>query len=118
MGVAGRGLIGYDFFVALQQALPGVEWLDVETAMCNLRARKSPAEQAVIRYAYTIAEAGLDAAVAAIAPGVTEREVAAAAEAAMRRAGAEGTGIDTIVASGPERTANPRPLHLPARRRK
>ena len=105
-GIAGRGLIGYDFFAALQQALPGVEWLDVETAMCNLRARKSGAEQAVIRYAYTIAEAGIAAAVAAIAPGVTEREIAAAAEAAMRHAGAEGTGIDTIVASGP----NARPI--------
>lgn len=106
VGVAGRGLIGYDFFVALQQALGGVEWLDVETAMCSLRARKSPAEQAVIRYAYTIAEEGFAAAVAAIAPGVTERAIAAAAEGAMRRAGAEGTGIDTIVASGP----NARPI--------
>ncbi|MFN8469861.1 MAG: Xaa-Pro peptidase family protein [Caldilineaceae bacterium] len=101
VGVAGRGLIGYDFYVALQEALPGVEWLDVETAMCSLRARKSEAEQAVMRYAYSIAEAGIAAAVAAIAPGVTEREIAAAAEAAMRHAGAEGTGIDTIVASGP-----------------
>ncbi len=106
VGIAGRGLIGYDFYTSLQQALPGVEWLDVETAMCSLRARKSVAEQAVIRHAYAIAEAGLNAAVAAIAPGVTEREVAAAAEAAMRHAGAEGTGIDTIVASGP----NARPI--------
>ena len=106
VGVAGRGLIGYDFYVALQRALRGVEWLDVETAMCSLRARKSEAEQAVIRYAYTIAEAGIAAAVAAIAPGVTERAIAAAAEAAMRHAGAEGTGIDTIVASG----ANARPI--------
>ena len=39
-------------------------------------------------------------------PGVTERAVAAEIEAAMRRAGAEGTGIDTIVASGP----NTRPI--------
>jgi Xaa-Pro aminopeptidase len=37
---------------------------------------------------------------------VTEREVAAEAETAMRRLGAEGTGIDTIVASGP----NSRPI--------
>lgn len=101
VGLAGRGLIGYDFFVALRQALPDVAWVDVETAMCTLRAQKSPAEQAVIRHAYRIATAGLDAAVAAIAPGVTEREIAAEAEAAMRRAGAEGTGIDTIVAAGP-----------------
>ena len=74
--------------------------------MCDLRARKSPAEIAVIRNAYRLAAAGLDAAVAAIGPGVTERAVAAEAEAAMRRQGAEGTGIDTIVGSGP----NARPI--------
>ena len=37
---------------------------------------------------------------------IAQREVAAEIEAAMRRAGAEGTGIDTIVASGP----NTRPI--------
>jgi Xaa-Pro aminopeptidase len=91
---------------ALRAALPGVEWVDVEDALCDLRAQKSPAELAVIRYAYQIAEAGFQAAVDAIRPGVTERAVAAEIEAALRRAGAEGTGIDTIVASGP----NTRPI--------
>ncbi len=84
----------------------GRRWVDVEHAMCGLRARKSAAEIAVIRHAYRLAAAGLEAAVAAIHPGVTESAVAAEAEAAMRRAGAEGTGIDTIVASGP----NARPI--------
>ena len=59
-----------------------------------------------MRCAYRIAEQGLEAAVATIREGVSEREVAAEAESAMRRAGAEGTGIDTIVASGP----NSRPI--------
>lgn len=106
VGLAGRGLMSFDFMAALQRALPGVAWVDCETALGNLRARKSPAEQAVVRFAYQIAEAGLAAAAAAIAPGVTERAIAAAAEAAMRQAGAEGTGIDTIVAAGP----NARPI--------
>jgi Xaa-Pro aminopeptidase len=106
VGLAGRGLMSFDFLSALQHALPGVAWVDVESTMSNLRARKSPAEQAVIRHAYQIAQAGFNAAVAAIAPGVTERAVMAEAEAAMRRAGAEGTGIDTIVAAGP----NARPI--------
>ena len=65
-----------------------------------LRAVKTTAEQAVIDEAYRIAGAGLLAAAAAIRPGVTERSIAAAAEAAMRREGAEGFGIDTMVASG------------------
>jgi len=106
IGLAGRGLMSQSFFAALTLALPDAVWVDVETAMCNLRAVKSPAEIAVIRRAYQIAEIGIEAAVAAIAPGVTERSIAAEAESAMRRAGAEGTGIDTIVASGP----NSRPI--------
>lgn len=106
VGLAGRGLMSADFLAAFRVALPEAEWIDVEGAMCDLRARKSPAEIAVIRHAYGIAELGLQAAVGAIAVGVSEREVAAEAEAAMRRAGAEGTGIDTIVASGP----NTRPI--------
>jgi Xaa-Pro aminopeptidase len=106
IGLGGRGLIGADLMAALREALPGVEWIDVENALCDVRAQKSPAEIAVIRHAYRIAQAGFDAAVAAIQPGVSERAVAAEIEAAMRRAGAEGTGIDTIVASGP----NTRPI--------
>jgi Xaa-Pro aminopeptidase len=105
-GLGGRGLISADLLAALQRALPNIEWLDVENSLCDLRAEKSPAELAVIRYAYEIAEAGLQAAIDKIAVGVSERAVAAEAEAAMRRAGAEGTGIDTIVAAGP----NSRPI--------
>ncbi|MBN1584564.1 MAG: aminopeptidase P family protein [Anaerolineae bacterium] len=105
VGMAGQGLMGSDIVSAFREALD-VQWVDVESAMCDLRAIKSPSEIAVIRYAYKIAEIGLLAGVNAIQAGVTEREVAAEAEAAMRRAGAEGTGIDTIVASGP----NSRPI--------
>ncbi len=106
VGIAGRGLINAELMAALQQALPRAAWTDVENQMCDLRACKTPAELAVIRHAYGIAELGLQAAVDAIRPGVTERAVAAEIDAAMRRAGSEGTGIDTIVASGP----NTRPI--------
>jgi Xaa-Pro aminopeptidase len=106
VGLAGRGLMSGDVLAAFKAALPQATWLDVENAMCDLRAQKSPAEIAVIRYAYQLAEWGLQAAIEAIEVGATEREVAAAAECAMRQAGAEGTGIDTIVAAGP----NSRPI--------
>jgi Xaa-Pro aminopeptidase len=106
VGLAGRGLMSYDVLSAFQAALPQAEWIDVENAMCDLRAVKSPAELAVIRYAYQTAQAGFEAAVNTIQVGVTEREIAAEIEAAMRQAGSEGTGIDTIVASGP----NTRPI--------
>jgi Xaa-Pro aminopeptidase len=105
-GLAGRGLISADLIEALQSALPQLEWVDVENGLCDLRALKSPAEIEVIRHTYEIAEAGFQAAIDTIQPGVTEREVAAEIDSAMRRTGAEGTGIDTIVASGP----NTRPI--------
>jgi len=101
IGLAARGLMSADLLASFEASFPRAEWADVENAMCDVRARKSPAELAVIRYAYRIAEAGLTAAVDAIRVGATEREVAAEVESAMRRMGAEGTGIDTIVASGP-----------------
>jgi len=106
VGLAGRSLMSADLLAALQETLPHVEWVDAEGAVCDLRAVKSPAEIAVMRHAYTIAEAGIQAAVETIGVGVTERTIMAETEAAMRRAGAEGTGIDTIVASGP----NTRPI--------
>jgi len=106
IGLAGSSLISASVMAALRASLPEAEWVDVENTLCSLRACKSPAEIAVIRYAYQIAEAGFQAAVGTIAAGVTERAVAAEIEAAMRRAGSEGTGIDTIVASGP----NTRPI--------
>lgn len=106
VGVGARGLISADLLAALQRAIPNAEWVDMENALCDLRAEKSPTEIAVIRYAYQIAEAGLQAALAAIRPGVSERAIAAAIECAMRQAGSEGTGIDTIVASG----LNTRPI--------
>ena len=106
IGLAGAGLIGADVLAALRVSLPAAAWIDVENDLCSLRAQKSPAEIEVIRYAYQLAEAGFQAAVNSINPGVTEREVAAEIEMAMRKAGSEGTGIDTIVASGP----NTRPI--------
>jgi Xaa-Pro aminopeptidase len=106
VGLAGRGLMSADLLASFQASFPNAEWADIENAVCDVRAQKSPAELAVIRYAYQIAEAGLNAGVEAIRVGATEREVAAEIESAMRRMGAEGTGIDTIVASGP----NSRPI--------
>jgi Xaa-Pro aminopeptidase len=106
VGLGGRGLMSAEFLRAIHASLPEAEWLDVEAGLCALRAVKSSAEIAVIRRAYAIAHTGFEAALAAIRPGISERAVAAEIEAAIRRDGAEGTGIDTIVASGP----NARPI--------
>jgi len=106
VGVGGLDAMGERTLAAMRRVVPDAAWVDAEADLSLLRAVKTPAEVAVIRHAYAVAERGMEAATSSVKPGVTEREVAAEAEYAMRRAGSEGMGIDTIVASGP----NTRPI--------
>ena len=98
VGLGGRGLIGADIMAAFKAALPAAEWVDVENALCDLRARKSPAELGVIRRAYEIAEIGIAAGIEAIRAGVTEREVAAEIEASLARTGQDDTSEGSVAA--------------------
>jgi Xaa-Pro dipeptidase len=72
----------------------------------KIRASKSESEVAVIKYAFELAEIGLSAGINALKIGVTERELAAEIEYAMRKLGGEGMGIDTIVGFGQKNTAS------------
>jgi Xaa-Pro aminopeptidase len=103
IAIAGADALPKKLWDALAEA-GAVELVDGERTILDLRAVKSPSEIAVIREAYRIAQAGTEAALAAVAPGVSEREIAAEAEHVMRRMGSEGMGIDTIVASGKDNT--------------
>lgn len=76
-----------------------------EYIFTDLRLVKTENEIKVIEYAYHIAQKGVEAAIAAIAEGKTEREIAAEAEYVMRSLGSEGMGIDTMVASGKTNSA-------------
>jgi Xaa-Pro aminopeptidase len=101
VGIAGRSLMNADLYAALTTTLPDAAWQDVDQAVSMLRAVKSPAEIEVIRYAYRCAEAAMAAAIEATGAGVTERQIAAEADIAMRRMGAESVAFDTVVVSGP-----------------
>ena len=100
VGIAAKVHMSATLHEAICAALPEAEFVSADKALEELRGVKTPAEIEVIRYAYKIADMGMQAAIAAIRPGVTEREVAAEAEYAMRKAGCEGYGIDPMVASG------------------
>lgn len=100
IGIAGAPLMGAYAYRDFQEAFAGAEWVDIEYDVCMLRAIKSPAELAVIRHAYHIAQRAFEVGVDAIKDGAFEREVAAAVEYTIRMAGGEGTGIDTMVGSG------------------
>jgi Xaa-Pro aminopeptidase len=78
----------------------GVTVKDCTHIMSELRTAKETMEIDLIREAAKVSDAGMTAAIKAVKPGVTESQVAAEAEHAMRQAGAEGFWR-TYVASGP-----------------
>src|SRR5512143_4011248 len=73
---------------------------DCTHILTELRIVKEPGEIKRIRAAAKVAEIGMQAAIAAVKPGVTESQIAAAAEFALRQAGAE-EFWRTYVSSGP-----------------
>ena len=81
----------------------------------RLRAIKSPEEVAAIRAAANLAQAALAEVLPTVRPGLTELEIAATLEAALRRRGSEWHPFPTIVASGPRAAlpharTSPRPV--------
>src|SRR5512143_662200 len=78
----------------------GVAVKDCTHILSQLRMVKDAEEIECIRTAAQVADVGMKAAVEAVQPGVTESQVAAAAEYAMRQAGAE-EFWRTYVSSGP-----------------
>jgi Xaa-Pro aminopeptidase len=88
--------------------------IDVGPALRAARAIKDAVELAAIQLAASIADQAMDQALAHLAPGVTELEIAGQFELWLRRLGGQAAGFATIVAFG-ERTALPH-AH-PTRRR-
>lgn len=84
---------------AIAQRVPGKERIDVTGLVDALRAIKSPAEQAYVRAAAAISDAGAAAAIAAIGVGTSERHVAAECERAMIEAGGSFPGFGPFIRS-------------------
>lgn len=78
----------------------GIAVKDCTHILSEMRMVKEPEEIDYIRAASKVADAGMNASVTAVKAGVTESQVAAAAEYAMRHAGAE-EFWRTYVSSGP-----------------
>ncbi|MBN1178617.1 MAG: aminopeptidase P family protein [Anaerolineae bacterium] len=77
-------------FLRMQEALPGWRLADISALVLDQRAVKEAGELAVTRAAAQVADAGHLALPRAFRPGMTELELAAAVEDAIRRAGHEG----------------------------
>ncbi len=89
-----------DFLLPILTAAGPQETIPVEGLLAPIRARKSAAEINALAQAAAQADRAMQAAIQACKPGVTEIEVAWAAEAAFRQEGAERVNF-ALVASGP-----------------
>jgi Xaa-Pro dipeptidase len=84
---------------ALGAALPDVEWQDVSGLIDALRRVKSPREQACMREAARISDAGTAAAIDAVHDGAPERDVAAECHRAIIQAGGTFPGFGPFIRS-------------------
>lgn len=91
------GFLVYKFL----RSNPRMTVIENEEVLMPLRYVKDDEELAAMRRAAEAADRGIEAAIAAVKPGVTEIEVGAEAEHAMRKAGAMRYGSSTFVDSGP-----------------
>ncbi len=101
VGLAGGATLPYYVMDELRKQLPDVTFVPADDIVFAARAKKSAAEIEVMRRAARASGRMHEAALQAIAPGVTERAVMAAAHAAGFAAGADALAFDSAVASGP-----------------
>ena len=101
IGIAGMDLMPHGLMEALKRLFGKSSFVDAGRWLTEIRMIKSDAEIRILHRAYELADAGLQACLKAVREGVTEHEVAAEGEYAMRKLGAEGTGMDTVIGSGP-----------------
>ena len=83
-------LIPAQLYLRLRDALPQWSLADLSPVILAQRMIKDKEEVDIVRCAAAVADAGHQAARRTIAPGVSELELAAEVEAAMRRLGHEG----------------------------
>ena len=83
-----------------QRANPMVKVVDIAPVMDELRLIKDAAEVELMRRAAQIARVGIGTAAATLRPGITENEVGAEIEYAMRKAGGQGIATPVFVNSG------------------
>lgn len=74
--------------------------IPAQTLLSGLRMAKTQSETDCMKKAQAIAEKALEEVLALIAPGMTERELAAEINYRMMRNGAEGNSFDTIAVTG------------------
>lgn len=99
VGVEGQRMRVFDF-MALQKALPTCTIVDAHAEISSIRLLKTPDEIARLKQAILISEVALEATIAQVRVGQTEKQVEAILLAELFRAGCDGLSFSPIVAAG------------------
>ncbi len=91
----------YQTYQGWRETAPNVEFVAIGTEIEAIRKQKEPDEILTIRRAIQLATDAFTRILAKIAPGTTERQIAAELDYTMKGLGADGPSFETIVASGP-----------------
>jgi len=92
--------LSYQFFNLLKNELKGIKLIPLNRSLLEARAIKDKDERENIEKAVSIAERGLSQALNHLKSGITELDFASELEYQLRKAGSQGPGFETIVASG------------------
>ncbi|MGH7526792.1 MAG: aminopeptidase P N-terminal domain-containing protein [Gemmatimonadales bacterium] len=95
---------GASFMRELAARHPGLEVRDAHPILDSLRARKSPAELAMLRRAIALTLEGFREVMPTVKPGMWEYGAEATFQAAFRRGGGDGPAFVSIIGSGPNST--------------
>lgn len=101
---------GRNFVRGLERRHPGLEVVEINSWVDQLRAKKSEAEIELLKKAAEVSSRAHEDAMRAIRPGIRENEIQAVIESSYRRLGADAPGYSSIIGSGPNSTV----LHYPA----
>lgn len=100
VGLVGAGRMPAEGYKQIIEGFKGVTLVDITEEYVKLRFGKSSWEREQIRSAFDLADYAYNAMKSKITVGISEIEVAAAGEYAVRSRGASGFGFSTIVGSG------------------
>lgn len=101
LGLVGVESLSEQTAAQIRAAIPQLQFTSATPILLKLRSYKSQTELVVMRKAAEIASRAITAIAAALAPGVTETQLAGEAYRAMMAAGAEGPSFPLSLVSGP-----------------
>ncbi|MDK2823536.1 MAG: Xaa-Pro dipeptidase [Clostridia bacterium] len=96
----GKYFVEFSVYDALRNGLPGSKFVNATVSSYKVRAVKDEQEITLIKKASEIVIKGMEAAIDSVKPGMTEVQVLAEAEYAMRKAGSEGSTFRMQVLAG------------------